>query len=271
MGVSSEHPAIAAALQALRTEDGIIYRGIGRPGKILDQLGLGGSQMIRAVVFAYAGVANEPCVEEQTRVALEAFKSILPVGDIGEITTEYRTKLVFRPGAMLPSIYHLRLLAHTSQWRTREKYQLVVEGVRRLVELSPIPAVYASDRTRLIAPASFAMRDFNPNMQEMSDAMWAQWFQRMELLVRIGVPQAIKALDGQLKMLDELLQEGNGWFARRLAHTSFMRWGVYTGLALEEDWRTPTRRSYDLTFRSLLIKHLSQASARPGGPLVQGQ
>jgi hypothetical protein len=42
------------AIDALRKEPDIIYMGIGKPGKVLDDLGFGGSQMIRAVVFAYA-------------------------------------------------------------------------------------------------------------------------------------------------------------------------------------------------------------------------
>jgi hypothetical protein len=69
-GIAQGHPTITKALNALRKEPDILYRGIGKPGKVLDQLGLGGSQMIRAVVFAYAGAEEESYVEEQIQVAL---------------------------------------------------------------------------------------------------------------------------------------------------------------------------------------------------------
>lgn len=260
-GVTKEHPAIKKALNALRNEPEIIYRGIGKPGNVLDQLGFGGSRMIRAVVFAYAGTEDEPYVEEQIKVALDGFNFILSISDLDEITHVYKNKLIFKPGVIWPSIYHLRLLAYTNKWRTKENYHLVRKGVSKLVELSPIPHINVLKQSQLIAPASFAMQDFNPNLEEMSDALWMQWFHRMELLSRIGVIQSIAELKKQVIRLDAILKQGQEWFTRKVSHSYFMNWGAYTGLSLEKDWRTPKRRVYDLTFRSLLIKHRFQETA----------
>jgi hypothetical protein len=47
---------------------------------------------------------------------------------------------------------------------------------------------------------------------------------------------------------------------KKLNHTYFQKWGSYTGLALEKDWRHPQRRVNDLTFRSLLIIHYSKCN-----------
>ena len=217
-GVVQGHPAITKALNALRKEPDILYRGIGKPGKVLDQLGLGGSQMIRAVVFAYAATEDESWVGEQIKVALDGFQSILSIGNLDDVTCRYKNKLIFKSGARWPSIYHLRLLAYTNQWRTPENYQVVVEGVKKLVELSPIPQVSALKQSQLIAPASFAMQDFNPNMDEMSGTMWMQWFHRMELLSRIGVIQSIVELQKQVIRLDEILAQGREWFTRQISH-----------------------------------------------------
>lgn len=257
-GVTKDHPAIIRALDVLRKEPDIIYGGIGRPGKILDDLGFGGSQMIRAVVFAYAGAENDPCVEGQIKAALEAFDFVFSIDNISDVTSKYKGKLVFKPGVIWPSIYHLRLLAYSKGWRTQDNYRLVIGGVKKLVELSPIPYINVLNRSQLIAPASFAMQDFNPNIDKMSDAMWMQWFHRMELFSRMGIIQSIVELQKQVAKLDELLWQGNGWFAKKVSHSSFMNWGAYTGLCLEKDWRSPQRRMYDLTFRSFLIKHQFQ-------------
>lgn len=254
-GITQEHPVIMAALNLLRKEPDIIYRGIGKPGKVLDRLGLGGSQMIRAVVLAYAGTEDDSCVEEQIMVALDGFKSILSVRNLDEIIDYYKNKLVFKPGVMWPSIYHLRILAYTSKWRTPENYRMVVAGIKKLVELSPIPQISVLQKSQLIAPASFAMQDFDPNMEKMSGAMWMQWFHRMELLSRLRVIQSISELQKQVIKLDEILKQGKEWFTRKVSHSSFLNWGCYTGLSLEKDWRTTKRRVYDLTFRSLLIKY----------------
>jgi hypothetical protein len=129
------------------------------------------------------------------------------------------------------------------------------------VELSPIPPIYARKQSQLIAPASFAMQDFNPAMEKMSDAAWMQWFHRTELLSRLGIINSTAELKMQVMKLDEMLKQGNGWFTRKVSHNSFMNWGAYTGLCLERDWRSSNRRRNDLTFRSLIIKSLPQAMA----------
>ncbi len=254
-GVLKDHPAISKALDALRKEPDIIQRGIGKPGRILDELGFGGSQMFKAVVCAYAGAEHEPGVEEQIRIALEGFESILSVETIEDITEKYKNKLVFKPGAIWPGIYHLRLLAFTSQWRTPENHHLLVGAIKKLVDLSPIPHISVLNHSQLVAPASFAMQDFNPTLEGMNGAMWMQWFHRTELLARIGAIGPIAEIRKQMLRLDEMLKQGNGWFMKTCSHNSFMDWGAYTGLGLENDWRSSKRRMYDLTFRSLIIKH----------------
>jgi hypothetical protein len=254
-GVRATHPAIASALDALRQEPEIMERGIGKPGRYFDEIGLGGSELIRAVVFAYAGAENEPCVEEQIRVVLEAFKFIRSVNTIQEVTNRYREKLVFKPGVLWPSIYHLRLLAFTGKWRTPANKRLVTEGVKKLVAFSPIPVVYGRMGSQLIAPASFAMQDFHPRMGFMNAAEWLMWFHRMELLSRMGVIPEVPELQKQVGELEAMLKQGEGRFTKKLSHRYFMNWGAYSGLCLENDWRSPERRIRDLTFRSLLINH----------------
>jgi hypothetical protein len=87
----------------------------------------------------------------------------------------------------------------------------------------------------------------------MSDAQWAQWFHRMELLSRLGTVDRVPELGEQLRVLEGKLEAGGGYFTTPLRHSFFRKWGAYTGLMLERDWRTTKRRVSDLTFRSLLI------------------
>jgi hypothetical protein len=69
--------------------------------------------MIRATVFAYAGVEEKPFVEEQVDAALGGFEAVLDVASVEELVEEYKGKLVFKPNVQWPSIYHFRLLAFT--------------------------------------------------------------------------------------------------------------------------------------------------------------
>jgi hypothetical protein len=65
--------------------------------------------------------------------------------------------------------------------------------------------------------------------------------------------------EGQAAVLREMLTAGQGKFTKALAHPYFRKWGTYTGLMLEHDWRDPRRRIYDLSFRSLLILHYAES------------
>ncbi|MCK4443145.1 MAG: hypothetical protein KAW09_01280, partial [Thermoplasmata archaeon] len=116
-GVSPEHVALANALLSLETNTVRIVKEMGRVGTVLDEGGFGGTRMIQATVLAYARVENKPLVQEQIETALEGFRAVLTVRAIDDLAESYHDRLVFRPGVRWPSIYHLRLLALTYDWR----------------------------------------------------------------------------------------------------------------------------------------------------------
>jgi hypothetical protein len=254
-GVDPRYPILAKALHALEQETDRLERGIGKVGRIIDDRGLGGSQTIRAVVFAYVGVEDKPFVQEQIDRALSAFNAVLSINTLDDLVEPYKGKLVYRPDRLWPCIYHLRLLAFTHNWRTAENQHLLIKSIQRLVELSPLPSIHIRHKSQVIAPASFCMDDFNPDMTALNNAQWTMWFHRMEMLSRLGVVRSIPALTQQIDTLREMLAVGQGRFTKALSHPYFKKWGAYTGLMLERDWRDPQRRIYDLTFRSSLIMH----------------
>jgi hypothetical protein len=257
-GVDPCLPVLARALQSLEGATDRLDRGIGKVGRILDERGLGGSQTIRATVFAYAGVEDKVFVQDQIDRALAAFKAVLTIDTLADVLETYKGKLVYRPDRVWPCLYHLRLLAMTHDWRTIENHRTLAESIQRLIEWSPLPDVHVRHKSQLIAPASFCMDDFKPDMSTLDDAHWMMWFHRMELLSRLGVVHALPALAKQIDVLREMLAAGQGRFIKALAHPYFRRWGAYTGLMLEHDWRDSRRRIYDLTFRSLLILHYAE-------------
>lgn len=262
-GLDPQHPVLSKALLALRScSPDRLDRGLGKPGRILDQLGLGGAQMIRAVVLAYAGVEDEPGVQEQIAVALAGFRSVLGIDCIEDLIDDYKGKPVLRQGLLWPGIYHLRLLAWTRGWRTPHNLSLMAECIQKLVRLSPIPALNARYKAQLVAPASFCMDHFDPDLSALDGAGWMIWFQRMELLARLGVIHRVPELERQAEELAEMLETGGGLFTRPLSHAYFRKWGAYTGLMLESDWKEPRRRSYDLTFRCILLLHYNKSETR---------
>ncbi len=254
-GVETAHPVIVAALRALELHPERLECGLGKVGRILDDLGLGGAETIRAMVLAYAGRTGHPFVEEQVGQALAAFRAVLAIESLEDLLEAHWGKWVLKKGRRWPCIYHLRLLALTHAWRTPQNLGLLAESLRRLIQLSPVPPFNVRSGSQLIAPASFCMHDFNPDFASLDGAGWMMAFHRLELLARLGVLPRLPALAARVGTLQEMLAAGSGLFPQPLSHPYFRRWGAYTGLALEPDWKSPLRRAYDLTFRSLLIEH----------------
>jgi hypothetical protein len=252
-GVEADNPILTRALIALENGTDRLERGLGRPGKILDDLGFGGGETIRAWLFALAGKEEQDFAAEQIELALDVFKFAAQVSTLEDIYERHKNQLVFHPDIHWPSIYHLRLLAWSKDWRTPANIKLMVESIRNLVRLSPIPEIYVKNEAQLIAPASFCMHHFTQDLHQSSDAEWMQWFHRLEVLSRLGVIDQVKELQQQVLILKNMLLENHGFFTKKLNHPYFRKWGGYTGLALEEDWRSAQRQINDLTFRSLLI------------------
>lgn len=256
-GVQHNHPVLADALNALEKYTERLDRGIVKVGRLVDEMGLGGPLLIRATVFAYAGIEDKTFVQEQIEKALVAFAFVSPQNSIADIAEEYRGKLVFKPSVQWPSIYHLRLLAFTRHWRTEKNRMMIAKAVRRLIELSPLPDIYIRNKSQLIAPASFCMHNFNLEMDQMDDAHWMMWFHRMECLARLGIVSLVPELQAQVSTMKAML-DVKGFFIKKLTHPYFSKWGAYSGLMLEPDWRTQKNRVYDLTFRSKLILHYAE-------------
>lgn len=255
-GVEPGHPAVQKALQAIldRGED-FDLGSMQRVGKPLDAWRLGGSKLMRATVFAYAGAEAHDFVKAGIREALDVFRFASGVTDIEDLYEPYKGKKVFRPGIIWPCVYHLRLLAITQSWRTAENQTMLAQAITQLSALSPIPEIKLLHKGQIIGPASVFMYNFNDDIATLTDAGWMMWFHRTQMLAMLGVANQVEAIRRQLEYVSRMVKESGCLFAKPLSHPYFVKWSQYVGLALESDWKTKDRRVNDLTFRWLLIQH----------------
>jgi len=253
-GVEPNHPTVQAALRAIENRGDDFDKGsMERVGKPLDEGRLGGSKLIRACAFAYAGAEAHPFVREGIEEALEAFRFVCNVTCMKEICETYKSMNVFRQGVIWPCVYHLRLLAYTNCWRTEENHLMLARAVVQLAELSPIPGIKLLHKYQVISPASVYMNDFNSDMVKLSDREWMMWFHRTELIARLGVIAQVDTIIKQVRYVEDTCLE-NGLFTKKLRHYYFTKWTQYIGLALEQDWKAANRQVNDLTFRWLMIQ-----------------
>ena len=216
------------------------------------EIGLPGEDYLRATVFAYYSLEDFDFTRTELERTMGYFEQINKINSWDEITGIYRNKRYYNTTVFLPWSYHIKLLAFTRGWRSPENTAKTIKAVSHLIELSPIPDILVKYRGQLVAPAQIFPRNLRKSLIEFNDKDWFPWFHTFELFARMGIVQNVPILKNQASELLELLHRGNGFFPVKPKDFHFHKWSVYSGLALEENWREE-RWKYDLTFRSLLI------------------
>jgi len=253
-GVDSKNAALVRAIDAIENkgkefDQGCLYR----VGKLLDEANLGGSCMMKACVYAYAGIDNTDFMNEQIDKALAAFRFVTTANQLSDVYMEKKGKTVFKENVPWPSIYHLRLLAFTNTWKNDDNRNMMIHSLNRLCKFGTIPRINLLHKSQMISPGSFCMTDFDVNLDDLSAKEWMMWFHRTELIARLGIINDIQILNQQVNQLEGLLMQSEGVFSKKLSHYYFNKWTPYLGLALESDWKKKNARACDLTFRCLLI------------------
>lgn len=265
-----DHPATRRLLDflgGLAEDHPYFSTGIGKVGRILDDRGVGGARSVRAAVLAHAGLANAEKIAAEVQRALGTFELAAGVQSAGEITETYGGKLVYARQALLPGYYQLRLLAYTESWRSPPNRAMVAAALHNLTAMSPLPHILIRCGSQLISPSDFAMLDWHTPFADAGDGGKMMWLARAELVSRLGLPCAAADYVAQAAALLADPDRLRG-LASSIRNTGyFRRWGAYTGLALEDDWRSVRRKVNDLAFRlALVVHHATGQSAASGEP-----
>lgn len=259
-GIDKENPIIEMAIGAFSNRDitDLCYR---TKGKLVDEhvYPCIGHRLYIAAIIAHAGYEEKVNIASSIRLAFDSFMEVLKFNSVEDILTVYRGKLCFKEGIKWPCIYHLRTLAFTNSWRTRENIKKLGASIARLIEVLPFTEenVYTKHKTQLVAPSeAFINKAFIKSFN--SADITHQWFERMELTARCGVFPYVSKLKEELKLLKEEAEKYDGILKLQVPHKNlkgFLNWGPYGGIALEENWRVKERQWQDLTFRMVLIDH----------------
>lgn len=80
----------------------------------------------------------------------------------------------------------------------------------------------------------------------------AMWIERIILLLQAGVADEVLS-----NVIAEFIPSITGQWAKDIHNSrAFLKWGAYTGVALEPDWKSRERKKIDLWFRQRQIQIL---------------
>ena len=211
-------------------------------------------EMIRASLYAQAGWQNDEIISKWVDDALTGFRNIAEAQVYEDIVYENKDhKLIFKRDKYIPVIYHLRILAFTEFWRTKENLEMLRTAYNKLYQWLPLPPMYYKSKGQLIAPLGNICVPINQNFK---DEYGFFWFHFYELSARMGMLDCDSPFRKHFEELKKSIWEYGDkanelQIKRKNAYTG---WSGYSGLALESQWRRPTQILHDFMFRIMLIE-----------------
>lgn len=253
MGLTKEHEEVKKALDIMTCPGWGKECENSRAAQVIKY------EMIRASLFAQAGIpcAQDDIISKWVEDALTAFRHIAEAEMYEDIAYENKDhKFIFKEDKFIPVIYHLRILAFTESWRTKENLEMLRTAYRKLYKWLPLPPMYYKSKGQMIAPLGNICVPINQNF---NDEYGFAWFHVYELSARMGMLDSDSPFRQHYEELKKsILEYGDKaselQIKRKGAYTG---WSGYSGLALESQWRKPTQIMYDFLFRILLIEKYS--------------
>lgn len=266
-GVELSHPVFSGVMNAYqkRSKTDPIFDGFEKTYDRYD-LTCWGLWLIKAAGIARAGYEDRIDISREIELSLNSFLNVLNHDDISEVISISKGgKHYFPYDTLWPCNYHLKILAYTQSWRTEENLVRLAEAVDRLLAMAPKDYPIYSKVENYYAAACDAF--VHAPIDSFDKAfVKGQWFDKMELFARCGIIPYSERLQHEVSLLRESIDE-NGICTATVDETYFKNWGAYSGLQLEENWRTEIKKKCDITFRALMI--LVFASRQGEGGTVQ--
>lgn len=279
--VGKENPVLKDAMNAFVTTEltDHCYR---TKGKYFDEFryAANGQNLIRCACIARAEYDDLIDIRPQIQLSLDSFQRVLEVDSILDIVRPRKGRpcksnpsgitYVFNDYEKWPCRYHLDILAHTRLWKTTKNIKMLADSIAKMMKTDrpdligvganswvgyqlgtlgcfPSQGLSIKQTCLLPSPVSIEYR----NRPERYNFEYIEWFARCGVIPYIPVlKEAVEEIANSIDV--------NGICKTPVLEDVLKGIGVYGGQQLETDWKTPTKRLCDITFRALLILYYYQ-------------
>jgi hypothetical protein len=253
-GVDLSHDAFSGAARAYLTRnvDDPVYENSGRLGYDYTCMGL---WLIRGSGIARIGYEDRIDISKEIDTSLASFFNVLNYNSISDIVIKNRKgQYYFKEKLLWPCIYHLKILAYTYSWRTKDNIKLLASCVDKLLSFDVFePRIYTKINNYYASPCDA----FTYNLIESFDnETVGPWLDKMELFSRCGISKYSKKFKAEVGKLKATINESD-ISEISIDERYFKNWSAYSGLKLEESWRSNIKKLCDINFRILLILYYS--------------
>ena len=278
--IPKTHPLAAGFVAAMRDEDTLRkefsyippeavryenrFRGI-RSGFCL--------MILIYTMQAMLGYGDDDYVKPFLDISLEAFKSILPLSSLSEITKERRNGTRYgypyiEENTSFPCQYHLTALAYTQTWRTPENIQLMADALNHYNAILSGPnPIHVKIGSKYYVPfplniQNSPIRPFHPDVIDsityrrlLTEIAMLGTGERVEVIKTsiVNVENAIGS-DGILKMNFDR-PHNKRYSPKRIEYPT-----PYVDVRLEPDYKRKYALACDLTFWAVQFLYLCGAA-----------
>lgn len=279
--VGKEDPVLKGAMDAFVTTQ-LTDPCYGTKGRYFDEFryAASGQNLIRCACIARAGYDDVIDIKPQIQLSLDSFRRVLEVDSIFDISRPRKGRpcksnpsgitYIFHDHEKWPCRYHLDILAHTESWKTEENIKMLADSIAKMMKTDrpeligkgadswvgyklgtlgcfPSQGLTIKQACLLPSPVSIEYRD----RPEIYNLEYMEWFSRCGVVPYIpALKEAVNEIAGSI--------DKSGICSIPVLEGALKGIGTYGGQQLETDWKTPTKKSCDITFRALLILYYSQ-------------
>ncbi|WP_310604283.1 hypothetical protein [Anaerosporobacter sp.] len=266
--IPKTHPIVADFVAAMRNEDTLkkefsyIPPEIWRYENRFRGISSGCSLMVLLYTMqAMLGYGDDAYVKEFQEVSLEAFKSILQLSSLSEITKMRESKAKYKypyieENTSFPCQYHLETLAYTSTWKTPENIQLMSNALNHYNTIlhgeNPIH-VKIDSKYYVPFPLNMANSPIRPFREDVIDSI--TYRRLLTEIAMLGVGKNVGVIRESIDNMEEAMSK-DGILNMRLDLAHNKRYSPkkieystpYVDVRLEVDYKCKYAFECDLTF-----------------------
>lgn len=227
---------------------------------------------------AMLGYGDDEEVLPFQSTSLEAFKSILPLSSINDITKSNQRKAKYNypyieADTYFPSQYHLETLAYTNVWRTPENIRIMADALNHYNDITQgTNPIHVKIGNRYYAPFPLHMAN-SPIRAFRADLIDSITYRRLLTeIAMLGVGGNVGVIRESVANIEEAISHDgilrmklNTPHNKRYSPKSLEYPTAYTDVRLEADYKRKYALECDLTFWAVQLLHLAEKT--PAAPI----
>lgn len=267
--IPKTHPVVANFVAAMRDEETLRHEFSYMPPEVerfnSRFRGINNGFCLMTLMYAMQamlGYGDDDYMKTFRAVALDAFRSILPLTSLDEITKKRQSKAKYsypyiEEDTYFPGQYHLETLAYTKAWRTSENIQLMSDALNHYNVFIPSDgySLYVKIGSKYIVPAPLNMGN-RPIRAFHTDLIESITYRRLLTeIAMLGVGETVGVIRESVSNVQDAI-DSDGILRMNFALPHNKRYSSknieyptpYVDVRLEPDYKRKYALECDLTF-----------------------